>query len=243
MNQKAQNNLKNDAVAHTLASVLGPRQREVVTGVVVAVVLVVVVVAGLALRQRMQNRRQSALAEAMVVLDAPVQPPTPAMPAAGSRPATPETQAPGTYASVDAKLNAALPKLQAAADDDPASEAGLTARYHLAATLVALGRHQEALTAYEMVIAKGSGSFYGEMARLGKATAQARLGQHQPAIASLKELAEEKDSTLPVDAVLMQLAAAYDASGNRDEAKKTLSRVVHEFPASPYSAVAGKQLQ
>lgn len=243
MKQSERHHLKDNELANTVASVLGPRQREVVTGVVVVVVLLVVVVAGLALRQRMQNRRQGALADAMVVLDAPVQPPAPAMPAAGTRPATPETQAPGTYPTEQAKLQAALPKLQAAADDDPASDAGLTARYHLGATLAALGRHQEALAAYEVVIAKGSGSFYGEMARLGKATAQARMGQHQPAIATLKELTEQKDSTLPVDALLMQLAAAYDASGNRDEARKTLSRVVHEFPASPYSAAAGKQLQ
>ncbi len=243
MKQTERHHLKENELANTVAAVLGPRQREVVTGVAVVVVLLVVVVAGLAIRQRGQSRRQAALAEAMLVLDAPVQAPTPAMPAAGSRPATPETQAPGTYPTDEAKLLAAVPKLQAAADDDPTSESALMARYHLASTFAALGRGQDALAAYDAVIAKGGSSFYAGMAKLGKATTQARMGQFQPAIETFKALADEKETSLPVDAVLMQLAAAYEASGNVDEAKKVRSRVVHEFPVSPYSTVAGKLLQ
>lgn len=243
MKQTERHHLKENELANTVAAVLGPRQREVVTGVAVVVVLLLVVVAGLAIRQRGQSRRQAALAGAMLVLDAPVQPPTPAMPAAGSRPATPETQAPGTYPTEEAKLLAAVPKLTVAAEDDPTSESALMARYHLASTLATLGKGQEALAAYDAVIAKGGNSFYVGMAKLGKATTQARLGQFQPAIEGFKALADEKDTTLPVDALLMQLATAYDASGQADEARKIRSRVVHEFPASPYSTVAGKLLQ
>jgi tetratricopeptide (TPR) repeat protein len=179
----------------------------------------------------------------MVILEAPVQPPTPAVPPADGQPGTPERQEPGTYPTEEAKLKAALPKLQEAADEHPDTDAGITARYHLAATHAALGNHADAVSAYDDVIARAGDSIYGRMAKLGKATEQVRLGQYEPAIDTYKALADEKETDLPADAVLMQLARAYQASGNADEAKKTFSRIVHEHPGSPYSAEAGKQIQ
>ena len=65
------------------------------------------------------------LAEALVVLEAPVVPPAP--PAAAGQPAPPPT--PGSYPTERAKLEAALPKLLAAADAYPSTPAGLSARY------------------------------------------------------------------------------------------------------------------
>lgn len=210
---------------------------------VVVAVLAVAVIGYVVVRQRTSARAQGMLAAAMIVADAPVQPPNPATPPADGKPGTMATQAPGTYPTEEAKLTAALPKLHAAADAYPDSVSGITARYHLASALATLGRHKEALVAYENVITRAGDSLYGRMARLGKANEQARLGEYQPAIAIFKALIDLKEGALPADAILMQLAAAYQASGNKDEAKKTFSRVVHEHPASPYSTEAGKQLQ
>ena len=61
------------------------------------------------------------LADAMVVYEAPVQAPMP--PADAGSPAAP-TQAPGTYPTERAKLEAALPKFLAAADASPAARRG-----------------------------------------------------------------------------------------------------------------------
>ena len=222
---------------------MGPRRKQITGMLVVAALIVAVVVGIVVIRQRTSSRGQDLLAEAMVIVNSPVQPPTPAQPPSDGQPGTMETQQPGTYPSEDAKLKAALPRLQAAADAYPNAEAGLIARYHLASSLASMGKHDEALKAYDAVIAGAGDSIYGRMAKLGKANEQARLGQYAPAIETYKALADEKESALPADAILMQLAAAYDASGNKDEAKKTFSRIVHEHPASPYSAEAGKQIQ
>ena len=90
-------------------------------------------------------------------------------------------------------MTAALPKLQAAADAYPDSAAGITARYHLAGALAALGRHDEAITQFDEVIRRaGSGSLYGRMARLGKADTQARAGQLDAAIATWKGMAASR---------------------------------------------------
>jgi tetratricopeptide (TPR) repeat protein len=149
----------------------------------------------------------------------------------------------GTYATESAKLTAALPKLKTAADSYPDTDAGVTARYHYAAALAALGRHAEALQAFDDVIARADrDSVYGRMARLGKADTQMQAGQLDNAIATWKELSSSTDEDLPKDAILMELGRAYAAKGNQEEARKTFSQIVDEHPTSPYTAEARAEL-
>jgi TolA-binding protein len=152
-------------------------------------------------------------------------------------------QGSGTYETEEAKLQAAIPKLKAAADAYPDTEPGITARYHLASTLASLGKHQEASQAYDEVIKRGGDDLYGRMARLGKAEEQARSGQLDAAIATYKELSENTDGDLPTDAILMQLGRAYVAAGKKDEAQKTFTKIVDEHPSSPYAAEARQELE
>jgi hypothetical protein len=135
-----------------------------------------------------------------------------------------------------------VPKLKAAAEAYPNTTAGITARYHLAGAYSTLGRHQEAVQAYDDVIARHGNGLYGRMARLGKADEQARTGQYDAAIAAFRALSESKDGDLPVDAILMQLGRTYAAAGKKDEAQKTFTKIVDEHPESPYSQEARRQL-
>jgi tetratricopeptide (TPR) repeat protein len=169
-----------------------------------------------------------------------VVPPAP-QPEGSSAPPAFATQA-GTFATEEAKLQAALPKLKAAADAYPDAKAGITARYHLASTLIALGKHQEAIQAFDEVIKRAGDDVYGRMARLGKAEVQAQARQYDMAIATYKELADRKDGDLPVDAILMELARTYAAAGKKEEARKTFTQIVDEHPESPYYADARKEL-
>jgi TolA-binding protein len=137
-----------------------------------------------------------------------------------------------------------LPKLKVAADAYPGSPAGIQARYHMAGALAALGRHAEAVTAFDDVIKRaGSDSLYGQMAQLGKADAQAHGGQLDAAIDTWKGLASKNSDQLPVDAILMQLARAYVQKGSRDEARKTFSEIVDKHPESPYTQEARTELE
>ncbi len=245
MKTKERRHLKENELVHTLTAAqafIEARRRQIGAGVVVALILGGTLAGIFILRQRNQAQGTGLLADAMVVLDAPVQPPTTPIPEEG-KPTPPSTQQPGTYPTEQAKLEAAIPKLKAAADAYPASEAGITARYHLAGALADLGRHKEALEAYDDVIARAGSGLYGRMAKLGKAEVHVQLSEYEPAIAIYKELAEANDTNLPVDAILMQLARTYQAAGNSGEAQKAFSRIVHEHPGSPFSAEAGKQVQ
>jgi tetratricopeptide (TPR) repeat protein len=218
------------------------RRRRLITGALVAVVVGIAVMAGVSfVRQRQQARGQELLAEAMVALNARV---VPVGAQGGEVPAAASLAATGTFPTEEAKLQAAIPKLKAAADAYPDSRAGITARYHLGGAYAALGQYQEAIAAFDEVIRRaGANTLYGRMARLGKADAQARAGQLDAAISAWKEMAAQEAGDLPVDAILIQLARAYLQQGNTGEARKTLTQLVEEHPDSPYTLEAREELE
>lgn len=209
------------------------RKRET-TALVAAVVVVAAVAIGyIAWRERVQSKAHALLAEAVVVQDARIgPPPAPGQPEQGLR-----------FATERERAQAALTKLKVAADAYPSTDAGLYARYQEGATWMKLGQTAQATAAYQQVIDRDGSGIYGQMAKLGLAEAQARAGQFDPAIKAFQELSMRKDGPLPVDGILMQLARAYADAGKRTEAQQTFNRVVSEFPTSPFSEEARKELE
>ena len=248
MKRKERKHLKENELARSIRETqefLQMNQRPL-TAVLVVVFLILAGVGGFTLmRQRTDALAQTVLAEAMAALNARVVPATPAAEQPpGELPPAASIGATGTFLTQEAKLTAALPKLKAAADAYPDSGPGIQARYHMASTLAFLGRQLEAIQAFEDVERRaGASSLYRRMARLGKADAQMRAGQVDAAIATWKELSSAKDDDLPQDAILMELARAYAAKGNKQDAEKTFNQVVDEHPDSPYAAEAKQELE
>jgi tetratricopeptide (TPR) repeat protein len=207
-----------------------------------AVVLIAVIVWGvMAFRQRSSSDAEAALAEALVVLNAQVTPPT--APEDVDLPAAAQLGAEGTFRTEAAKLQVAIPKLRHAADTYPDQEAGIVARYHLAGALAALGQTEEAIKEFSEVVKRApADSVYGRMARLGQADTQVRAGQYDAAIAAWKQLASENIEDLPADAILLELARAYVAKGDTTEARKVFTQLLDEHPTSPYSTEARAEL-
>jgi TolA-binding protein len=245
MKRIERHHLKENELATNLAKLtheVEARRSQLLYGIAAILAVVLVAVAVVLWRQSSQSRGQELLAEAMVALNARVVPAGAAGPE-GDAPAAAQIGATGSFSTEEAKLNAAIPKLQAAADAAPSSNAGLTARYHLAGALAAVGRHADAITAFEDVAQRaGPTSFYGRMARMGRADAQVRAGQYDAAITGWKELMSQQAETLPVDALLMEIGMAYRAKGDAAEARKTLTQIVDEHPNSPYAPQARAEL-
>jgi tetratricopeptide (TPR) repeat protein len=208
----------------------------------IGVVVIAVLAGGFAIyRNRSSAGGEQLLAEAMVAFNAPVVPT--GTPGAEGVPAAAQLGATGTFSTEQAKLTAALPKLQAAADAHPGTAAGITARYHLAGALATMNRTNEAMAAFDQVVEQaGADSLYGRMARLGKAEAQADAGQLDAAIATWKELTTQAADELPVDAILMELARAYLQKGDTAEARKAFTQIVDQHADSPYLADARREL-
>lgn len=191
-------------------------------------------------RSSIDNKAAALLAEAMVVDEGRVQPPAP--PAGTTNdPTNPGGQLPGTYPTLQAKLEAALPKFMAAADGYPNSQPGQMARLRAADTLAQLGRRDEAITQYD-TLTSNSNPLIARAAKLGKISVQLMAGQYDPAIATLKELSDQKDGALPTEALLMELARAYRMAGKTEDARKTLTQVVEQHADSPAATDAKAEL-
>jgi TolA-binding protein len=150
---------------------------------------------------------------------------------------------PGTFQSQQERLDASLPKFMEAATAHPDSKAGITARFHAASVLAALGKPAEAEARYKEVVDKAGDSIYARTARLGMAEAQVAQGKYDEAIAVYTEVSRDAGSTLPLDSVLMHLGRAYARAGKKDDAVRSFTRVVDEFPQSPYAADARRELE
>ena len=207
------------------------RRREARAAFVVVGVIAAVAVGYWAWRARVQGRAHTLLADAVAVQGARVGPPAAA--GAGGAP---------SFATERDRSAAALAKFKTAADAYPSTDSGLFARYQEASTLMALGRPTEAAAAYQQVIDRAAAGLYGQMARLGLAEAQARAGQYDQAINTFKELAQRKDGSLPVDGILMQLGRTYRDAGKRSDAQQTFNRLVEEYPESPFTGEAKREL-
>ena len=203
-----------------------------------AVIAVVVVVGALAIgyfgwREHVQTKAHGLLAQAMGVQDARVGPPP-----------APGTPAGGLYFPTERERSqAALTKFKVAADAYPSTDAGIYARYQEGATSLALGATPGAIAAYQQVIKESGDGFYGQMARLGLAEAQVRAGQYDTAITMFKDLAQRKDGPLPVDGILMQLGRTYLEAGKRADAQQTFNKLVEEYPESPFTGDARKEIE
>jgi len=244
MKTTERHHLKDNELAialHQAQSWAGGNSKTLLTALGAIVIVGGAVLGYMAFRNNTDNKARVMLAEAMVIEEARVMPPGPPAGATNDPTAT-GGQAPGTYPTEKAKLEAALPKFQAAADAYPTSEAGVTARFHAAKTLVTLGRFDEATKQYDQVIA-ASFPLLARSARLGKAEAQLRAAQYDPAIATLKQIVDQKDAGLPADAVLMELARAYRLAGKTDDARKTFQQVVEQHADSQYASEAKAELE
>lgn len=241
MKRVERHKLKENEFARTLAharDVVEQRRRDIATAAVVVIVLLAVVGGYAWWRYARNAKANGSLATALATYAAPVVPPAP--PAPGSPPPVPQ---PGTFGSEQAKLEAALPKFVETANTYPSTTAGITARYHVASILAALGRHAEAEQRYSEVVEKGGNTIYGRTAKLGLAEVQIAQGKLDNAISVLTELSRDTNSHIPVDGVLMHLGRAYARAGKKEDAARAFNRIIDEFPQSLYAADAKREIE
>lgn len=206
-------------------------KRETTVAAIVVAVVAVVSLGYFGWRENVRSKAQALLAEAVALQEARIgPPPAPGQPEAGPR-----------FATERERAQAALTKFKIAADAYPSTDAGLYARYQEGVMQMTLGNPEGAAAAYRQVVDRNGGAIYVQTARLGLAEAQARAGQYDQAIKAFQELSQ-RNGPLPVDGILMQLARTYLEAGKKTEAQQTFTRLVDEFPESPYTSDARREL-
>ena len=199
-----------------------------------AAVLVAAVGGGYLYIQKQKNDQASALFGAALTTEhAPIVP-APTLP--GS------SQQAGTFATEQARGEAAVAQFQKVIDSFPNHEAGIAARYHKAAALLSLGRAADAEAAFREAASRGAGTLVAATATLGLSQALVAQNKFDEAIKPLTELSGQRDSELPMDGVLMELARVCQKAGKTQEARAASKRVVDEFPQSGYAGEARQQL-
>ena len=241
MKSTERHKLKENEFARSVAQarLMVETRRSDIARLAVAAAVIIAIVAGYSWWRGSRNAKaEAALAQALAVYEAPVVPPPPPKPGSPM-----PVQQPGTYESEQAKLQAALPKLYEAANAYPNTDAGVAARYYTAAALSALGRYAEAEQRYQEVVDKAGSRIYGRTARLGLAEAQVAQGKFDPAIAIYREMSTDSNAELPADGILMALGRACAQAGKKDDAARAFTRIVDEFPQSPYATDARRELE
>ena len=233
MRREERHHLKDNPVARFVAQAqdsMAGGSRALI-GVVALVVVGLAGVGAYTVWQAQQADRAGAqLADALLIVRSEVATP-PTDPAEG---ADDWVQPDGSFPSEAAKLEAAVPQLQAVADAFPGQPAGVTARYELASALVRLERPDEAAEHYQRVIDADPDGLHGRMARLGLAETRVLAGQYDAAVALLEPETEAETPAVPVDALLMRIGRAHELAGQDTDALAAFTRVVDEFPFSVY---------
>ena len=111
------------------------------------------------------------------------------------------------------------------------------AQYYVGAAHLRLANAEEAVKAFDAVLAKDPSGHLWLAARLGKAEAAEIRGDHARAIALYDSLLSDK-AIAPED-VLSRLARAALAAGDRSRAAEAYVRIHYEFPLSDAAAAAG----
>jgi TolA-binding protein len=236
MKRSERHRLKENELSHALRDATERLQENRSRITLVAGVLVAVLLIGggyWAWNTRSESRAQLQLGDAIVIAQSPIQEPKP-----GAKPEA------GSYATVQARTEAALAKFTEVFNAYPSTHAGIAARYYAAGALATLGRHGEAATRYQEVVDRaGTNSFYGRVAQLGVVEANTQAKQYDRAITVAQSLVDNTaDESMPRDALLMELGRVQAAAGKKAEAKQTLDKVIADFPDSPYIDEAKKML-
>jgi hypothetical protein len=130
-------------------------------------------------------------------------------------------------------------------DAYPSHDAGMAARYHLAGVYLSMGRAAEAATLYADVASRGGSSVYGAAAKLGQAQALVAQTKYDDAIKILTDLSAQRDSELPMDGVLMELARVCQRGGKAAGSPRRLQagrRLNSRSQATPAKRVSSWRL-
>ena len=156
--------------------------------------------------------------------------------------ALPINQTSTTYPTAAARGEAAVAAFQKVATAYPSGDTGAAARYYLGTAYLSLGKGADADKAFSEAATLGTGTLYGDMAQLGRGQALAAQSKFDDAIKTLTDLSARRDTAVPVDGVLMELARVCRKAGKMQEARAAFKRVTDEFPQSNYAGEARTQL-
>ena len=160
-------------------------------------------------------------------------------PRTSGRPAGLAELATAVKLEVDGDFARALPILSTPAVQQ--SPLGPYAEYYKGLAELRLGRTNDATRTFQALASKEPTGYLAEAVPLREAESDEALGDHAAALDIYERLVKTK-LTAPDD-VLMRLARAAKAAGNKEQASDAYARVMYEFPFSDLAIAASAELE
>lgn len=197
----------------------------------VAIVVVVLVGAAIAIAYTVRsNAAGAALADAMQVLDTPI-----------NTPDQPAPQSVKSFGTAGERARAAAAQFGTVADKYGSTPAGRNALYLQAVSTLEAGDKATA----ETLLKKSAGSWNGDVSTLSQ-MALAGLyhdtGRDALAIDTYKKVASKPSTLVPAGLARLDLAALYESTGKSAEAKKIYAEIKDKDPKSAAAEIATQKL-
>lgn len=231
MDTQTRHALKSDSfvqAAASSASWISGHRSGVLRWVIVAVVVVVAGVGALVYRSVRSSAADAALNAALDTYNAPL-----------AEPGAPTTD--GTYATANARAQAANQQFVAVAQQYGWLPEGAKAHYFAGVTYQDLGQNAQAES--ELKIAAGSWDHnLSNLAKLALAGLYQQTDRNSEAIDIYKALAAKPSVTVPATMAELDLANLYAASGNQEEARTLWAKIKDADKTGAAGEIASQKL-
>ena len=236
MNQRlSRKEMKQDEFVATLGrgvDYASHHTRQILIGVVGVTVLGALLLGGRAWLQGREMKAQAKLADALRVLDAPLDPAAP----------KPDDAASPSFADEAARRTSARQALQAVRSQHGSSRAADVAGLYLASLALEEGKADEARQLWQEYINDHPRDVLSAGARVSLLHLDRQQGKLDDVAGELRQMLDDARRPLPEDVVLWELAQTLKAQGKADEARPLLQRISDEFARSAYRAEAQTEL-
>ena len=197
-------------------------------------VLALAALAALALLWRQSardTRAQTALIDILAVYDAPIDP---------ISPSPSDLDAP-SFATESDRAQEVRRRFEGLIEDYDGSAAAQVGRAYVAGLEATDGGLAEAREAWQDLADGGEGAL-AATAEMNLILLDRQEGRLEELASTLESRIENRDSSLPSDVLLFELALTLEELGREDDAQDTLQRLLDEYPRSPYSLQAQGKL-
>lgn len=233
MDRATRHQIKHDKFVDDVGSAYSyvqSHRRTAIWATIAGIALLALIVGFVVLQRGEESRAQQRLAEAIAIMDAPLE-----------SQAVPETPGP-KYKSEEEKLSKAKPIFEEVVAKHSRTDAADIASLYLARLAAEKGDVATARPKLEQFVREHPEHLLAAAAQRSIFDIRLNAGEGVQVIADLeKELAAE-ESLMPDDVILALLADAYEQTGNTAKAREAYQRIVNEFPDSPYTIDAQRKL-
>ncbi len=227
--------IKRDEVAEVVGRSVTYAQshgRTIGLAVGVAVLALVVLLGFWGFRASQRGKASAALGEALRVAAAPIQ-------TTDAKPDDPDAP---SFPTAEARRARAKKAFENVRESYRFSTAADVASVYLGQIAAEEGKLDEARKLWEDYLDDHPNDLLAGNVKLNLIELDRRAGKTEAIVASLEKMLDASEGPLPKDAILFELASAYESAKRDSEAKKAYQRILDEYPQSGYRALAQQKV-